>query len=379
METDETEQFDGPSTQEDVTTSESENVVELPTKQSERVPMIRLIEIESESEQFSSDLATPMEESENFVPLSLDYFAEHKVIELSRYAWRGSSKRQRFLRGCLWSPDGSCVLTTVNGDGMHVVELPTDLYSSHEVSVDRPVDLLQSAVHIKEGGTVYDCCWFPFMNSSDPTSCFWIASRQHEPIQLWDAYNGTLRSSYRGYNAVDEVEPALSVAFSPDGAEVIGGYKDSLKLFKTDVPGRDYTTITLKSPASALAINSTGHTIAIGSWTGTISLRDPRDEKSICYYELIGHNGGITCLKFLHTKNLLISGARKDNELLVWDMRKSTEPIHRLSRNVTTNQRIYFDVSANEKWLVSGDTTGVMHTWNIENFDRLNEMNVRNI
>lgn len=102
----------------------------------------------------------------------VNFFIEKNVIELARCSWRGSSKNQRYLKGCLWSPDGTCVLTTVNGDGMHVFETPSDLYGTDAVSPDRPLDCLQSAVHIKEGGIVYDYCWFPFMNSSDPATCW---------------------------------------------------------------------------------------------------------------------------------------------------------------------------------------------------------------
>lgn len=103
---------------------------------------------------------------------SVDFFAENNVVELARCSWRGSSRNQRYLKGCLWSPDGTCVLTTVNGDGMHVFETPSDLYAADSISPDRPLDCLQSAVHIKEGGIVYDYCWFPFMNSGDPATCW---------------------------------------------------------------------------------------------------------------------------------------------------------------------------------------------------------------
>lgn len=100
------------------------------------------------------------------------YFCDKHVVELSRCTWRGSTNNQRFLKGCLWSPDGTCILTVANGNGMHVFELPSDLYSVDSIAKDRPLDILQSAVHIKEGGSVYDYCWYPFMNSSNPTSCW---------------------------------------------------------------------------------------------------------------------------------------------------------------------------------------------------------------
>lgn len=105
-------------------------------------------------------------------PNLIEFFIEKNVVELARCSWRGSSKNQRYLKGCLWSPDGTCLVTTVNGDGMHVFETPRDLYGADSVSSDRPLDCLQSAVHIKEGGIVYDYCWFPFMNSNDPATCW---------------------------------------------------------------------------------------------------------------------------------------------------------------------------------------------------------------
>lgn len=104
---------------------------------------------------------------------SVDFFIEKNVVELARCSWRGSSKNQRYLKGCLWSPDGTCLLATVNGDGMHVFETPRDLYSAESISANRPLDCLQSAVHIKEGGIVYDYCWFPFMSSNDPATCWY--------------------------------------------------------------------------------------------------------------------------------------------------------------------------------------------------------------
>lgn len=326
----------------------------------------------------NSGIDTPMTEyrSLNDGPIAVTYFADKQITELSRYSWRGSTKRQRFLKGCLWSPDGTCILTAVNCDGMHVVELPADVYANECIPSDRPLDVLQSAVHINEAGIVYDYCWYPYMNSTVPASCVWLASRQHEPVQMWDAYKGTLRCSYRGYNAVDEVESALSLTFSHDGCDIIAGYKNSLKIFRTDVPGRDYVHVPIKSPSSALAVNPNDDTIAVGSWTGGIWLHDKRHPKIECVEDFHGHRAGVTYLRFIAQRNLLVSGARKDCDLLIWDMRNTAAPVHRLTRTVRTNQRIYFDVSGDGTLLVSGDTTGIIHAWDIRDFSQVDELTV---
>lgn len=117
------------------------------------------------------DEAMECDEKADSKPIS-ESFIDRNVVELGRCSWRGSSKNQRYLKGCLWSPDGTCLLTTVNGDGMHVFEMPRDLYNAESVSSERPLDCLQSVVNIKEGGIVYDYCWFPFMNSNDPATCW---------------------------------------------------------------------------------------------------------------------------------------------------------------------------------------------------------------
>lgn len=137
------------------------------------------------------------------IPIEKPLFESQTMIEISRHSW--GTREPNYLRGCVWSPDGTCILAPVHRDGMHVLELPTDMYAVDQVSASRPLDILTSAVHVPENGMVYDCCWYPFMSSAAPETCCWISTQQHGPIQMWDAFDGKLRCSYRGYDAVDEV------------------------------------------------------------------------------------------------------------------------------------------------------------------------------
>lgn len=306
---------------------------------------------------------------------------EHEIIiELSRHSWERTG--QNYVRGCTWSPDGTCILVPVNRDGMHVFELPTDLYGCDTVSPNtRPVDVLQSAIHIREGGTIYDYCWYPFMNSAVPASCCWLTTRQHGPIQMFDAFDGALRCTYRGYDAVDEVEAALSVCFSTDGQSVIGGYRKSLKLFRTNLPGREFTNFPLKCPASCFAVNvADENVLAIGSWNGTIALHDVRTAKldETARFGAGVHRGGVTMIRFAPPTGVrLWSGARKDGRLVCWDARDTRKPLMVLRRTVATNQRIQFDVSRPQgRWLCSGDTDGVVRVWDLMEQDGIAEYKV---
>lgn len=63
------------------------------------------------------------------------------------------------------------------------------------------------------------------------------------PIHLWDACTGSLRATYRAYNAVDEITAALCVSFTDNGSQILAGYNKIIRIFDTAVPGRDYDTI----------------------------------------------------------------------------------------------------------------------------------------
>lgn len=335
----------------------------------ESSPEIHLTDSMKELELVEPPPDTQMQEDTgggDIVNKNFEYFSKHSLLELSRYSW--GTRQQRYLNGCTWSPDGTCLLTSVNGDGMHVIELPSDLYNNDALAFDgRPLDILQSAVFVKNGGTVYDYCWYPFMDSRQPITCCWLSTQQHGPIQMWDAFDGKLRCSYRGFDAVDEVEAALSCTFSSDATDVIGGYRKSLKIFRTDVPGRDFINVPLKSTASCLATNneSDRNVIAIGSWNCSVTLMDLRAPTETTLLP-IRHTGGITSMRFLADTNNLLTGARKDGKLILWDVRKLNDSLFTMSRNVKTNQTIYFDVSSDKSWLGSGDTDGLAHVWNLK-------------
>ena len=86
--------------------------------------------------------------------------------------------------------------------------------------------------------------------------------------------------------------------------------------------------------------------------------------------KLAGHKGGITNLLFSNDGNRLYSGARKDNELICWDLRRTNKPLFSVGRFSNTSQRIYFDVSKCCKWLASGGTDGIVQVWEVAGVDK---------
>ncbi|KAH8281517.1 hypothetical protein KR054_001208 [Drosophila jambulina] len=303
-------------------------------------------------------------------PPPIEYF-QSKIIELGRRCWTSSAEAQHYTKGCYWSPDGTCLLVPVHLDGMHVMELPADLYATPAIqTTTRDLTSLQSAVHVPEGGTVYDCVWYPHMNSQQPESCFWLATRQHEPIHMWDAFDGTLRCSYSGYDAVDEVMAAISLAFSADGQRIFAGYKRCIKIFDTNRPGRICDDYPVKFAISCIAqTGESPNTLTCGNWHGYIQHFDLRcSPKQGPLFTLGGHKGGITQLRYSEGAAgewYLFSGARKCSKLLQWDMRNYKTPLAEFQRNVDTNQRIQFDFTADLSWLLSGNTRGALNIWDL--------------
>lgn len=100
-----------------------------------------------------------------------NYNFENTALELARAQWPNYGD-QHYLKGCKWSPDGTCLLTAVRGGGMNVFELPSDLYSSESVLQSRPIVPLNPAVSVPEGGLIYDYVWYPGMNSGNPATCW---------------------------------------------------------------------------------------------------------------------------------------------------------------------------------------------------------------
>lgn len=194
---------------------------------------------------------------------------------------------------------------------------------------------------------------------------------------MWDAFDGSLRASYLGYDDADEVQAAIVVKFSDDGEKVIGGYKKSIKIFDTTLPGRICTTIKIKQAASAFALTPTNpDLITTGTWSGNINLFDMRMPKNGCMSSLFGHKAGVTLIKYNYDATLLYSGSRKENCLLIWDMRNFSEPLKTLERTVKTNQRIFFDLSVGGYWLATGDTDGLLRLWNTTDTEYQSERQV---
>lgn len=106
---------------------------------------------------------------------------------------------ENFTKGCQWSPDGTCLLVPAEDFRIRVYDLPKEMYNN-KIPPELPLENLKPALSVREGGLIYDSCWYPLMNSWDPATCCFLSTSRESPLHLWDAFTGELRATYRPYN-----------------------------------------------------------------------------------------------------------------------------------------------------------------------------------
>jgi len=282
-----------------------------------------------------------------------------------------------FTKGCKWSPDGLCVLTNSEDSFLRLFNTPQEIFNAEEETDWKNLPEMTSVLNMKESDTVYDFCWYPFMNSADPNTCCFVSTSKLNPVHMWDAFTGQIRASYRAFNHVDEVVSAVSVAFDPHGTKLYCGFNKAIRIFDVEVPGRYCTERILKTQGqtgiiSCIAVNPADAKLyAAGSYLRTIALYTEPKGKQQFFFE--GQTGGVTHIMFSPDGTKLYSGARKDPLILCWDLRFPDKILYAMPREVLTNQRIYFDIDSTGKYLISGSTDGIASVWDLTQLTTFNE------
>ncbi|XP_034713149.1 telomerase Cajal body protein 1 isoform X2 [Etheostoma cragini] len=272
---------------------------------------------------------------------------------------------ENYLKGCKWAPDGSCILTNSADNVLRLYNLPPEIYSYNWDMLPEMSPVLRMA----EGDTIYDYCWYPKMSSLDADTCFLASSSRDNPVHVWDAFYGEVRASFRPYNHLDELTAAHSLCFSPDGTQLYCGFDKTVRVFYTERPGRDCEerpTVVKKQGQSGIiscfGFSPCQSVYACGSYSRCAGLYSSQDGTLLALLPT-RHHGGLTHLLFSPDGNYLYTGGRKDPEILCWDLREPGKVVFSLKRNVTTNQRIYFDLDLSGRYLLSGNTEGVVSVW----------------
>jgi telomerase Cajal body protein 1 len=311
-----------------------------------------------------SKLATIDEEQKNEPKFKLLSKAEDEYSNNSEV----ESMYTNYLKGCKWSPDGSCILTNSDDSILRIYDLTNEMIGDNETTVPD----LKPSLRMTPSEIIYDYAWYPFMESANPTTaCLFVTSKDN-PIHLYDAFTGQIRCSYKGYNHLDELVNSYCISFNTECSKIYCGYDKYIKIFDISRPGKNYTDIkTSKDPyklpgiVSSIAFSPTQNGVyAAGTYSKYIGIYIENNNEVLCIMEC--HSGGITHLMFSKDGNRLYSGARKDEIINCWDMRNPGKILNTFKRDVSTNQRIYFDLFEDSKYLVSGSNDGTVNIWNTD-------------
>ncbi|XP_063967162.1 telomerase Cajal body protein 1-like [Lytechinus pictus] len=283
-----------------------------------------------------------------------------------------SKVKGNFLKGCKWSPDGLCILTNSEDQTLRLFNLPPQAYGTDISTDDQSIGQERepdSVLQIQEGELIYDYCWYPKMDSYLPETCCLASTSRDHPIHLWDAFTGKLRGTYKPMNSVDELTTPHSLCFSKNGRRLFCGFNKTIRIFYTDRPGSQCEVVPTKKKnmngqtgiISCFAMAPEIKMYAAGSYSKSVGLYTNDNNNLVCLLE--GQSGGVTHLMFSSDMNRLYSGGRMDQEILCWDVRKPGQILFTALREVSTHQRVYFDVDSTGQYLVSGNQNGSVSIW----------------
>ncbi|KAM7535900.1 hypothetical protein Aperf_G00000095026 [Anoplocephala perfoliata] len=275
-----------------------------------------------------------------------------------------------YLRGCKWSPDGTCLLTQSNDNVFRIFDFD-EINHEEELLTRKPTPRLR----VRGYYPVIDYCWYPFMNANDDRTCVFISARERSPIEMLDSETGTVRCTYMPTNLNGELEKVSSIAFSSDGSCIFCGFKRFIKVVNTEYPSamRRIPEVgekpRLKGIISAIATppyNECGNRglYALGTFEGCVEVYSQGSGKTSVIECANAPSKGISQLKFL-SERYLIAGGRVDGVIQVWDLAgTSKEPCLTFHRRVENYQRFQFDVDPTDRYLFTGSQTGAAFCYN---------------
>lgn len=252
-----------------------------------------------------------------------------------------------FLKLCRFSPSGIYIGTTSADNWARIFELNGE----HKLSLVTKIPL---------GDAIYDIKWLP--NGAEKQ--FLASTAKHHPIHLWTEC-GMRYSSYRGINHLDELTAAYSIAFSNDGSRLYAGYNSYIRIWDTDRPGRQHTSIKTwgkqtggqKSIVSCIAMNKAFDGVyAAGTYDGNVGFYSDRTNSLECMFST--ESIGITDIHYSYDGQCLFIAKRKKNEISCYDMRIPGKLLSKMLRPFTTNQRTCFEVDSAGRYLFSGSSEG---------------------
>ncbi|KAG8795584.1 hypothetical protein FRC12_012323 [Ceratobasidium sp. 428] len=284
----------------------------------------------------------------------------HLSIQLHSKFDLPNSCPTKFGRSVQWCADGKALLVVCEDASIEVMDVGEELDITPKLSLKHPAPVLSAT-------------WFPTASPLDPASYCFVVGVRDCPIRLIDASDGRLRASYRLVDHRERFIAPHCMAFNMYMNKLYCGFEDAIEVFDVHHPGAEGTrlhTVPTKKSRDGLRgiVSALGFApdwsglYAAGSYSGGIAMYT-EETSARAQGWLEGVEGGI---RFNPTQPHLVHAAfRHTSTIATWDIRNPAEPVSLYDRGkVQTNQRLWFDVSSDGRWLVAGDESGTMTVLN---------------
>eukprot|EP00793_Prasinoderma_coloniale_P005583 PRCOL_00004057-RA len=280
-------------------------------------------------------------------------------------------------RALAWSPDGGVCAACADGGAVRLYDAPDPRAlaggpreeGGEGGVVERPRALAPSLV-LRGGEFVYDAAWHP--RSGLGWGYALATAARGGPVTLWDGVGGGVRAAYCARTDAEGAPlRALSVCFDAhDGAMLTGG-DGAIRLFDVERPGAPVAQfggkeLPQRGLMGALATCAArSGALAAGSYSRTVGIYGRGGRRLEPLFVLEGHGGGVTGLRWSACGNYVYSGARRDDDIVCWDVRSGAGELYRLRRRAATNQKVQFDIEPAGRYLLSGGTDGRVRAYDL--------------
>ncbi|KAL2040688.1 hypothetical protein N7G274_006667 [Stereocaulon virgatum] len=172
-------------------------------------------------------------------------------------------------------------------------------------------------------------------------------------VRLWDSVTGATLQTLQGHSA-----PVISVAFSPDGKQVVSGSGDGTVRLWDSVTGAALQTLEgYSARVNSVAFSPDGKQVVSGSVDGTVRLWDSVTGAALQTHQ--GHSDWVSSVAFSPDGKQVVSGSR-DGTVRLWDS-VTGAALQTLEGHSDWVTSVAF--SPDGKQVVSGSGDGTVRLW----------------
>jgi WD40 repeat protein len=179
------------------------------------------------------------------------------------------------------------------------------------------------------------------------------------------------RCSYRCYNQYDEIDTCQCISFNSTGDKIYACSQNLVRIFDVNRPGRECTGLrTVRSKRDPYSMfkglistvefspDPSMHVYSCGTFSNSLAVFVEGTPESVLMLLDVPVGNGITCQRWSPDGNNLWLGGRNGSDIICYDLRSTRKELGRVTRSLSTQQRLSFDLDPWGKFLATGSQDG---------------------